>query len=375
MLAKDFELRPLLIKLLREQVAGFYDPKENTINLLEWLPADKQKAVMAHELTHALQDQQVGLEKWMKVPNELDGKDEYNKGIRSDEASFARTAVTEGQGMITLLDYELAAYRVNVSALPSDKIEEMKLQMTKAVEGEVLTSAPVVVRESLIFPYRDGLGFVLTLLKQKGKQAAFAALLNHPPVNSHQVLQPSVFMAHEPPPDPLMPDLKKALAGKYEKFDSGAVGEFDLHMLFTHFGVDDGDKISGHWRGGMYYAGKRSDAAPKSPDDIALLYVSYWDSADAAQNFRTAYESLLPKRYAGAERSSDHWTTNAGDVRILVDKSMVVITEGFDVKTAKALEAVALNPSAQTKVAVDHGEIGMQFARWSALHLHPAGIH
>ena len=52
--------------MLREQVAGYYDVKTKTVNLLNWLDAEQQKPVLAHELTHALQDQSFGIEKWMK---------------------------------------------------------------------------------------------------------------------------------------------------------------------------------------------------------------------------------------------------------------------------------------------------------------------
>ena len=66
LLPHDFNLETFLVSLLREEVAGYYDPKTKTVNLLDWLPIDEQEPVMAHELTHALQDQSVGLEKWMK---------------------------------------------------------------------------------------------------------------------------------------------------------------------------------------------------------------------------------------------------------------------------------------------------------------------
>src|ERR1039458_8794344 len=66
LLPRDFDLEKLLVSLLREQVAGYYDPKTKTVNLLDWVPMEEQEPVMAHELTHALQDQAVGLDKCMK---------------------------------------------------------------------------------------------------------------------------------------------------------------------------------------------------------------------------------------------------------------------------------------------------------------------
>ena len=64
LLDRDFHLRPFLLILLTEQIAGFYDNKTKTVNLLDWIKPEEQKPVLAHELTHALQDQKVGLTKW-----------------------------------------------------------------------------------------------------------------------------------------------------------------------------------------------------------------------------------------------------------------------------------------------------------------------
>jgi hypothetical protein len=67
LLPRNFDLQTFLIALLREQVAGYYDPKAKTVNLLDWIEPEQQKPVLAHELTHALQDQSFGLEKYMKA--------------------------------------------------------------------------------------------------------------------------------------------------------------------------------------------------------------------------------------------------------------------------------------------------------------------
>src|SRR5580765_8401261 len=110
LLPKDFNLQTFLVSLLEEQVAGYYDAKTRTVNLLDWVAPDLQRPVLAHELTHALQDQSFGLDKWLKRgADDLDNKknltaDDFTK----DENSEARQAVVEGQAMVVLLDYMLA---------------------------------------------------------------------------------------------------------------------------------------------------------------------------------------------------------------------------------------------------------------------------
>ena len=50
--------------MLKEQIEAYYDTKTKTVNMLDWVDVEEQKPVLAHELTHALQDQHSDLEKW-----------------------------------------------------------------------------------------------------------------------------------------------------------------------------------------------------------------------------------------------------------------------------------------------------------------------
>src|SRR6202049_1888771 len=109
LLPRDFDLGTFLVALLKEQIAGYYDPKTRAVNLLDWLGADQQKPVLAHELTHALQDQSFNLEKYMKpADTDLAKKKEVTaQDIENDEISTTRQAVVEGQAMVVLVDYLL----------------------------------------------------------------------------------------------------------------------------------------------------------------------------------------------------------------------------------------------------------------------------
>src|ERR1700733_3476969 len=64
LLDRDFQLKPFLLALLKEQIEAYYDSKTKTVNMLDWVSIEEQKPVLAHELTHALQDQHSDLEKW-----------------------------------------------------------------------------------------------------------------------------------------------------------------------------------------------------------------------------------------------------------------------------------------------------------------------
>ena len=85
LLPRTFDLHSFLIKLLTEQVAGYYDEKTRTMNLLDWNEPDMQRPVMAHELTHALQDQSFNLEKMSKHDEEVEkhGLDDLDELVRT----------------------------------------------------------------------------------------------------------------------------------------------------------------------------------------------------------------------------------------------------------------------------------------------------
>ena len=57
LIPKDFPLDAFMLDVLTDQVAGLYDPKSKEFYIADWIPADEQREVMSHELTHALEDQ------------------------------------------------------------------------------------------------------------------------------------------------------------------------------------------------------------------------------------------------------------------------------------------------------------------------------
>lgn len=70
LIPKGFDLDNFMVDLLTEQIAGLYDPKAREFYIADWIPLDDQRMVMAHELTHALQDQHFQIEAWRKQPGQ-----------------------------------------------------------------------------------------------------------------------------------------------------------------------------------------------------------------------------------------------------------------------------------------------------------------
>src|ERR1700723_4204071 len=109
LLDRDFDLKPFLLSLLKEQIEAYYDSKTKTVNMLDWVDIEEQKPVLAHELTHALQDQRVDLDKWdNQTPNDVshDAAGDQDHLAR-DEMDTARDAVAEVQGTAVITEYIL----------------------------------------------------------------------------------------------------------------------------------------------------------------------------------------------------------------------------------------------------------------------------
>lgn len=372
LLPRQFNLHDFLIKLLGEQVAGFYDEKKKTMNLLDWVSLDLQRPVMAHELTHALQDQNFDLEKMQKEHEEIEkrGPADYNALIVADEEATARTALMEGQAMIVFADYlintmggsdcagdpgcEIPVQR-SVGDFPQF-VDLMLLQMDKAKGDSLLDSAPLLLREALIFPYTHGMRFAAKLLASGGRQMAFSNVVKRMPKTSREILQPEEYLAGHTVPPLLLPDFKFLKDG-FEAFDAGAIGQMDVNIMMKQYRQEEAAaKLSPEWRGGSYYAVTRKGAKPadaNSTAHIGLIYVSRWSDEKSAQEFAKIYAAALNQRYSKVEHSPnsgssgrDKYTTSDGTVYIRQRGAVVIDVESFDEATAeKVIQAVEAQQS------------------------------
>ncbi len=175
LLPRDFQLGPFLVSMLKEQVAGYYDPKKKTVNILNWIDAEQQKPVLAHELTHALQDESFDMEKWMKeAETEGDKKNDPTPAdIDTDEESEAREAVVEGQAMVVMMDYSLVPTGKTLLDMPQVG-DTLKKGMLDGPDSPTFRDAPIFLKEELTFPYRYGMDFTLALEQAGGKSLGFA---------------------------------------------------------------------------------------------------------------------------------------------------------------------------------------------------------
>jgi hypothetical protein len=364
LLDHDFDLKPFLLELLKEQIEAYYDSKAKTVNLLDWVSIDEQKPVLAHELTHALQDQHVDLEKWSdQTPSDVSTN--YREDIdhlAKDEMDTAREAVAEGQATAVMMDNILKPMGKSLIKDP-EVVEFIKNQMTGSDSSPVMARAPLLLSESLLFPYREGLSFEQDLWMDEGQKAAFAGALDRPPSSTWEIINPREFEKAKIPVVPLLPDIHPLVDKVYKPYDIGQVGELDLHILAQLFGGDAAaHDLTPAWDGGIYWAGQLRSATPAeqaTTKSIAFFYLSSWKNEASAQAFSKLYTNSLGRKYSGLhpDESATHsaladatagtveqvFTTDEGPVVITTRGKQVFVAESFDLSTARKLTSLILD--------------------------------
>jgi hypothetical protein len=175
----------------------------------------------------------------------------------------------------------------------------VKNRLTSSYDNSlVVRDAPLLFKDSAFFPYREGLIFEMELLKAGGVKKAFGDAFEHPPVDTHQVIEPKAYLADEHVLPVAIPDLSGVLGAKWEAYDTGSIGQLDVRVMAQEFGTEnDMFTITPGWKGGSYVAVKRKGAAATpTTADIALLYVSRWKDSESAERFTEVYRKSLRKR-------------------------------------------------------------------------------
>jgi hypothetical protein len=371
MLPPQFELSSALGDFTLNALAGFYQFDDKTMYLLNWVPPEMQKSVMAHELTHALQDQNFQLASYIGKPQPT----QQQMSMEHEDAaeiSLARRAVVEGQASLVECDYSLAGMDVNLADSASAR-EMTESYLQGSYDPPVtINNAPRLLREIMIFPYREGLKFELELLNRGGRQLAFQGAFKRPPLNTHQILQPEAYLNNEKNARVTIGDLKPVFGDAYEAYDSGNMGELDVQIMSEEFGREnDIYTVARKWDGGAYVAVKRSGLpadAKVTTADLALVYLSRWKTQKAAERFGQIYLEAIAKRLpmgVTAQRQCDeetcpaaiwelHAQSSEGPVNIeLWPGNLLIVTQSVDEARMKLLRPILLAPASSDRASAE----------------------
>jgi hypothetical protein len=313
----DFDLRTNTLELLTEQAAAFYDYDQKRLFVLQGASTGEDDLVaLIHELAHALADQHFHLSKFI------------HEGMKSDDGATARQAVMEGQATWLMVAY-LAKEAGGPPGIPPSVLEMMRKNAVSAAVGQypVFSQAPQYIRESLVFPYADGLAFQDAVFRKLG-QDAFAEVFVHPPASSGQILHPDRYLEHgglaipDPPP---MPD-----AREFRKLADGSLGEFDFRELLSQYtSAEEGVSAAEHLVGGSYELLEHKRG--KFP---VLGLASVWDSPESARKYFELNRRVMQGKWKKLEITNDaadrvEGRGDSGYFRVWVDGVTVSQIEGW----------------------------------------------
>lgn len=319
--------KSLMTKLLTEEVAGFYDPDHKRMVLIvedgpqeqpNWLgkllgakaafDKDEQKTTLAHELTHALQDQLYDL-------NAMEGVIEDD-----DDMLLAFSALVEGDA--TLLMFAEAGGG-DIQDMDPDAMRatfNMMSWMMPLAGGEAFREAPPIFRESLIFPYFQGMLFTLAVAGQEGWKSVHEAY-RAPPMSSEQILHPAKYLdasQRDMPQRVTLPKLDAVLGKSWTPLGGNVLGELQTSIMLK--GLPEATLASAGWDGDRYEIFRRDDGK------LGLAFVSIWDSEQDAKEFAEAYSDFRDRDPQGSHSVFDQAATRVIDQQ----QNQVRILEGFE---------------------------------------------
>jgi len=314
------DIGELQVGLLSEQVAGYYDPSTGEMVVVvsddqeELSAADK--VTFAHEVVHALQDQNFDLTSF--DDQRLDGT--------SDE-SLAITALVEGDATLGMLDYLLSNPEV-----ARDYLAEMG---SSDLSTDQLDNAPPILSASLTFPYEYGQVFVQTLYDDGGWDAVDEAFAN-PPTTTEQIMHPEKYEDGEDAVAVELPDVAALLGAGWEALDVDTMGEFQVSVMLDDSDLSDQqvEEAAAGWGGDSY-------TVAASGDDVVVAWQSTWDSDDDAEQFAKALAVRESARFDGDTSAEGETVTIESDeavVQIVIDGDTVTYLQAPDAATLEAVD-------------------------------------
>jgi hypothetical protein len=265
------DLRSAQSSVFGEQVAGYYDPRTRKLRVVSGTSTSGRvlnEIVLAHELTHALEDQRLGLDQERLSSN--------------DERALAYLSLIEGSATDVMYEYGRRYF---------DSEELLGGVLGSAFQGT--GGLPPFLTAQLVFPYQSGLAFVQRLYRDAGDRWTLvdAAHRSHPPVSTEQILHPDAYLRFENPV-PVRLRAGRVLGDGWRRVAGGTLGEFETREVLSNGGGGAADAAAG-WGGDRYELWRKAPlggacAAPCVGDD-ALVIRWRWDTPKDEREF---YDSL-----------------------------------------------------------------------------------
>jgi hypothetical protein len=342
LIPRGFPLDSFMLDVLTDQVAGLYDPKTKEFYIAEWIPPDEQRTVMAHELTHALEDQSFHIDPWIKAarPN--------------DDAESARQAVSEGSALAAMVDYTLRDEKVGVRDLPDVSLLIRSGAIDEMDKDPNLAKAPSYIRDDLLFPYLAGTKFSQQFLKAHSGWSDLKLLFQNPPVSTQQILHPDLYLSGVQPEKVTLPEWKALVPADWKLLEENVMGEFNLEEVLKQFlGQERANTLSPAWTGDRYAV---FEDAKRNTNPL-VVRVALDNAEDAARLFGQ-YSELLELKYKARRDlyrrpNFFQFQTDGGGVFIRCVGTTCLTVEGAPRETYDKINSAIGWPSAPVPSAGD----------------------
>ncbi|HSA55785.1 MAG TPA: hypothetical protein VLE53_08770 [Gemmatimonadaceae bacterium] len=288
LLPEAMDFRQFMLDLLTEQVAGYYDPKTKVLYVVEGGDAELTGITIWHELVHALQDQHFNL-------------DSMQSARDNNDRAMAGQAVVEGQATLEQITSMIGGGNF-AAALPGGW--ERVRQMIREMQGTmpIFASAPVILQETLIFPYLSGAEFMRAFKERHPGQSPFGRM----PTSTEQLLHTArYFDARD---EPTRVTLPRPATGTVVY--SNNLGEFETRILLFEYLRDQASAVRGAagWDGDQY-------VLIDTPNGEALAWVTVWDTSIDAAEFFDLFDAALIKRHGEVRPGASTGTTRSYGTR------------------------------------------------------------
>ena len=314
----DFDLAASTVDLLTEQAAAFYDYNRKRLYITETTAENNQEPVLAHELSHALADQNFNLARYIR------------QGRKNDDGSTARLSVMEGQATWMMSEYIARRGGQTLKGNPGLAATMAGMGETGGSQYPVFDNSPLYLRRTLVFPYTKGMTFQDAVLARYG-QRGFAEVFTRPPLSTQQIIHPEDYFARLKPTDPELPD--PHLPRGYKPLVGGTLGELEHSILLEQYaGKPPARDIAPHWRGCNFAVIEN-----KKEGRVVLLYAVEWEDEATARLYFAAYRAMLSKKWkkltVDAE-TPDALTGTGDDGRFELRRKGAVVTSVEGLPTA-----------------------------------------
>jgi hypothetical protein len=322
----SMDLRAFFLRVLTEQVAGYYDPAKKTLYIVNGADEQTVGITITHELVHALQDQYVNLDSLQRASTDNDRLSAAQALVEGD-ATFEQVSVMVGGAD-------------NIAARLPGGWERMREEIrNRQSEMPVFATAPMVIQESLLFPYLSGAEFVHQV-KAKTKNAN---LFTDVPVSTEQVLHPLtafVGSARDVPTTVTLP----APRGATKTYDN-AMGEFGTRLFLYRFLRDPtaSARAAAGWDGDRFMVVQGSGGR-------GIVWALVWDSPLEAAEFTDALSRATAQRTGEAEQtiasggSTFHYKGRTVSIlpRTIADRAMVIYSDLPDAMGSNVVDPAAI---------------------------------